>query len=178
MSFITKFLYTLCINVGYCCITIFSYSQLKYNSLFRPTIKHKYTPIWNNDNHMSLELEYQYRNRSYKITGTNHQMLKQYIEYTLPNVSNNTIPYYKWISAEVINSVENIDPDKLLSIIKMYSGPYGDFYAHSPELIQSSPPLLNNTKILLMDHKLNNYTIDYSYKTDNYYNQFRTKNII
>jgi hypothetical protein len=94
------------------------------------------------------------------------------------NISNNRIPYYKWISAEVVDSNETIDPDKLLSIVKMYSGPYGDFYAHSPELLQTPPPLLNNLKILLMDNTLKSYTIDYSYKKDNYYDIFHNRAII
>jgi hypothetical protein len=127
---------------------------------------------------MCLELEYQYKNRSYKITGTNYKKMKHYIDYTLTNLCNNQVPYYKWISAEAIESVENIDNDTLLYIVKTYSGPYGDFYAHSPELIQLPPSVLNNTKILLMDHKLNNYTIDYSHQTDNYYIQFHNRNII
>jgi len=182
MAFITKFLYTACINIGYYSIMFCSYLQLKYNNLFRHTIKPGYIPIWHTDNSMSLELEYQHKNRLYKITGTNYSKIKHYIEYTLMNLSNQQIPYYKWISAEMINSIEKIDPDKLLSIIKMYAGPYGDFYAHSPELIQLPPQILNNTTIILMDNKLTNYTIDYSYKKDNYYNQFHNqfcnKNII
>lgn len=178
MSFITNLLYTFCINIGYYSIMIFSYLEMKYNNLFQPHIKPTYIPIHNSDDTTSLELEYQYKNRSYKITGKDYKKMKHYIEYTLHNLVSNTIPYYKWISAEVVDSPNNIEPDKLLSIIKTYSGPYGDFYAHYPELIQTPPSALNNTKIVLMDHKLINYIIDYSYKKDNYYNEFHNKNII
>ena len=160
MSFINKFLYKPCITIGYYCIMLCSYFQLKYNNLFRHNIKPRYTPIWNTDNSMSLEIEYPYNNRLYKITGTNYNNMKQYIDNILIHVSNKQIPYYKWISAEMIESIEPMDPDRLLSIVKTYAGPYGDFYAHSEELIQTPPKLLNNTKILLMDNKLNNYTID------------------
>ena len=171
MLFIKKFLYSVCINSAYFIITVYSYLQLKYNNLFRQNSIQTYTPIWNTEDQTSLELEYQYKNRLYKITGTNYKKMKHYVEYTLMNLDNNQIPYYKWISAEVVNSVEHIDADKLLSIIKMYSGPYGDFYVHSPELIQLPPLPLNNTTIVLIDHKLNNYTIDYNLQTDNYYAQ-------
>ncbi len=178
MSFIKNFLYKTCMNIGYYCIMFCSYLQLKYNKLIRCNDTPRYVPIWNTDDSMSLELEYQYRNRSYKITGTNYNNMKQYINDTLLQLSTQHIPYYKWISAEMIESIEPMDHDKLLSIIKMYAGPYGDFYAHSPELIQIPPNVLNNTKILLMDNKLNSYTIDYSYKKDNYYSQFHNKTII
>jgi len=179
MSFIKNLLYKSCINIGYYCIMFCSYFQLKYNKLIRHNDKPRYVPIWHTaDDSMSLEIEYHYKNRSYKITGTNYNKMKQYINDTLIEISNQQIPYYKWISAEMVESVEPMEPDKLLSIVKMYAGPYGDFYVHSPELIQTPPNVLNNTKILLMDNKLNSYTIDYSYKKDNYYSQFCNKAII
>lgn len=179
MSFIKNLLYKSCINIGYYCIMICSYFQLKYNSLLRHNNKPQYIPIWNADDSMSLEIEYNYNNnRSYKITGTNYNKMKYYIDNITIQVSNQQIPCYKWISAEMIDSIEPMDPDKLLSIIKTYAGPYGDFYAHSPELIQIPPNVLNKTKILLMDNKLNSYTIDYSYKKNNYYNQFHNNVII
>jgi hypothetical protein len=179
MSFIKNLLYKTCINIGYYCIMICSYFQLKYNKLLRHNDIAQYVPIWNTDDSMSLEIEYKYNNnRSYKITGTNYNKMKQHINDTLQQLSTQQIPYYKWISAEMIESTEPMDSDKLLSIVKTYAGPYGDFYAHSPELIQTPPNILNNTKILLMDNKLNSYTIDYSYKKDNYYSQFHNKTII
>lgn len=178
MSFIKNLLYKSCINIGYYCIMFCSYLQLKYNKLLYHKNKPRYIPIWNTDDSMSLEIEYHHNNRSYKITGTNYNKMKHYINNTLHQIANEQIPYYKWISAEMIESIEPMDPDRLLSIVKMYAGPYGDFYAHSPELIQTPPNVLNNTKILLMDNKLNSYTIDYSYKKDNYYSQFHNKTII
>ena len=166
-------LYRFALNIGYYGIKIFSFVQIKINQYIGQNLTVKCAYLYNHSNQSFTEMEYSYKNRIFKITGINSVDMNLYINSQIDNndnTNNSKIPSYKWISAEIVDG--NLHNDSILSIIKTYAGPYGDFYAHCPSIIQTVPSILQNTKVILMDYKLNSYTIDYSQSYENYYTQF------
>jgi len=159
---------------GYYLLKGYSYLEILYNkwynlSCINPDYKlfingnlinninediEKYSKEYN-----TYEIEYLYKNRSYRIVGEN---LEQLLEY-LNNINNildcrngeMTPKIYKWISA-----VDN-EGNNYLELLKKYSGPIGDFYNNGGISCKiKNIYWLKEKKIIITDFRMDEYILD------------------
>jgi hypothetical protein len=103
-------------------------------------------------------IEYNYKNKVFRIVGKDLVKLTEYVENVEEKLNEQfTHKTYKWISA--IDSEENCYLDE----IKKLAGPLGDFYAHAGLNINPNEvDFMVNKKITITDFRLDNFVIDSS----------------
>jgi hypothetical protein len=170
-------------NIGYYFLKSYSYLDILYNRWYNkyylnPAYKlfingtqicndgdiHRYSRSEIGNDNFRYEIEYLYKNKLYRICGTNLETLLDYVDNIDINVSSNKDnKVYKWISA--------LDEDNIcyIELVKKYSGPLGDFYGNLSNIDEYINHIdwIKGKKVKITDFRLDEYILDGTIKFDN-----------
>ena len=160
-------------QLGYYLLRGYSYIEVLYNRWYNQLYVHPDYRLYFNGEEVTTniqttlgrdgvyELEYNYRNRVYRIPGKKVEDLLDYLE-KIDYYCNEENPatVYKWIMAE------DEQGNDILDIVKRYAGPLGDFYKYAqPKEYSEFLPFLNK-KITITDFRCDTFELDFSHRID------------
>ena len=111
-------------------------------------------------NELIYEIEYNYKNKLYRLMGNNLEKLLNYLDNINEHMDiteSNSKKIYKWISALDENGKCYLD------LVKKYGGPLGDFYTQSSdqlEIFSNNISWLKGKKIVITDFRLDEYVLN------------------
>lgn len=159
-------------NIGYYILKTYSYLEIQYNRWYKSVYynpEYKFfingkqidTPDELSKNEITpdtrFEIEYPYKNKSYRIAGKNIQKIIDFLDNKDDHFNSderNPKKVYRWIAAVDENNSCYLD------VVKKYAGPNGNFYLPEYETETECLEWLKNKKLIITDFRLDEYVLD------------------